>query len=186
MDYRQLNNKTKKDAYAPPRIEGILYSLSGNSYFTVLNAKYGYHQIEIEESNKERTAFTVGPLGFFEYNRMSFGLSNSPATYQGLIEDCLGELNLNICFIILDNIIIFSRTNEEHLDRPQQVFDKLRAAGLKLSPKKCNFFQERVRYVGHIISNQGIETDPEKTNKVLNWPIPTTPEEVRKFLGFVD
>lgn len=185
VDYRQLNNKTKKDAYALPRIEEILDSLSGNSYFTVLDAKSGYHQIEIEESHKERTAFTVGPLGFFEYNRMPFGLSNSPATYQRLMEDCLGELNLNICFIFLDDIIIFSRTYEEHLDRLQQVFDKLRTAGLKLSPKKCNFFQERVRYVGHIVSNQGIETDPEKTNKVLNWPIPTTPEEVRKFLGFV-
>ena len=185
VDYRQLNNKTKKDAYALPRIEEILDSLSGNAYFSVLDAKSGYHQIEIEVSHKERTAFTVGPLGFYEYNRMPFGLSNSPATYQRLMEDCLGELNLNICFIFLDDIIIFSRTFSDHLDRLQQVFDKLRATGLKLSPKKCNFFQERVKYVGHIVSKKGIETDPDKTDKVLHWPIPKTPEEVRKFLGFV-
>lgn len=88
--YRQLNNKTKNDAYALPRIEEILDSLSGNSYFTVLDTKSGYHQIEIEESHKERTTFNVGLLGFFEYDRMPFGLSNSPATYQRLMEDCLG------------------------------------------------------------------------------------------------
>jgi hypothetical protein len=104
VDYRQLNSKTKKDAYALPRIEEILDNLSGNSYFTVLDAKSGYHQIEIAEDHKERTAFTVGPLGFYEYNRMPFGLSNSPATYQRLMEDCLGELHLNICFIFLDDI----------------------------------------------------------------------------------
>ena len=159
-------------------------SLSVNRYFTVLDAKSGYHQIEIDEEHKERTAFTVGPLGFFEYNRMPFGLSNSPATYQRLMEDCLGELHLNICFIFLDDIIVFSRTFEEHLHRLQQVFDRLRATGLKLSPKKCTFFQRKVKYVGHIVSDQGIETDPDKTCKVLNWPTPTTPEEVRKFLGF--
>ena len=153
VDYRYLNSKTKKDAYALPRIEEILDNLSGNSYFTVLDAKSGYHQIEIAEDHKERTAFTVGPLGFYEYNRMPFGLSNSPATYQRLMEDCLGELHLNICFIFLDDIIIFSRTFDEHLERLQQVFDKLRTAGLKLSPKKCSFFQERVRYLGHIVSS---------------------------------
>lgn len=89
---------------------------------------------------------------------MPFGLSNGPATYQRLVEDCLGELNLNICFIFLDDIIIFSRTFTEHLDRLKQVFNKLREAGLKLSPKKCNFLQERVKYVGHIASKHGIET----------------------------
>lgn len=100
------------------------------------------------------------------------------------MEDCLGELNLNICFIFLDDII-FLRAFAEHFDRLQQVFNKLREAGLKLSSKKCNFFQERVKYVGHIVSKQGIETDPDKTNKVLNWPTPSTPEKVRRFLGFV-
>ncbi|XP_065928537.1 uncharacterized protein [Magallana gigas] len=120
VDYRQLNNKTKKDAYALPRIEEILDSLSDYSYFTVLDTKSGYHQIEIEESHKERTAFTVGSLGFFEYNRMPFGLSNSLVTYQRLMEDRLGELNLYICIIFLNDIIIFSRTYQEHLDILQQ------------------------------------------------------------------
>ena len=184
VDYRQLNNRTKKDAYALPIVEQILENLSGNSYFTVLDAKSGYHQVNIKEEHKERTAFTVGPMGFYEYNRMPFGLSNSPATYQRLMEECLGDLHLSICFIFLDDLIIFSRTYEEHMERLQLVFDRLRATGLKLSPKKCNFLMERVKYVGHIVSKQGIETDPEKTERIQNWPTPKTPEEVRQFLGF--
>ena len=182
--YRQLNNRTKKDAYALPIVEEILENLSDNSYFTVLDAKSGYHQVNIKEEHKERTAFTVGPMGFYEYNRMPFGLSNSPATYQRLMEECLGDLHLNICFIFFDDLIIFSRTYEEHMERLQLVFDRLRATGLKLSPKKCNFLMERVKYVGHIVSKRGIETDPDKTERIQNWPTPKTPEEVRQFLGF--
>jgi hypothetical protein len=186
MDYRQLNSKTKKDAHALPRIEEILDNPSGNSYFTVLDTKSGYHQIEITEYHKERTAFTVGPLDFYDYNPMPFVLSNSQATYQRLMEDCLGELHLNVCFIFLDDIIIFSRTFDEHLERLQQIFDKLRTSGLTLSPKKCSFFEKRVIYVGHIVSSEGIATDPDETNKVLQWPTPTSSEDVRKYLGFLD
>jgi hypothetical protein len=105
VDYRQLNNRTIKDNYALPRIDCILDSFSGNRCFTVLDMKSGYHQIEIEEKHKERTAFTVGPLGFYKFNKMSFGPANAPATYQQLQERCLGDLHLN-----LDDPIIFSKT----------------------------------------------------------------------------
>jgi transposase InsO family protein len=185
IDFRALNDRTIKDSYALPRIEEILDSLSGNEYFSVLDMKSGYHQVELEEEHKERTAFTVGPLGFYEFNRLPFGLSNSPATYQRLMEECLGDLNLTICFIYLDDVIIFSRSYEEHLDRLQQVFDRLRATGFKLSPKKCSFFKRKVKYVGHIVSGEGVEPDPEKIERVRSWPTPTTPEDVRRFLGFV-
>ena len=110
IDFRQLNNRTIKDNYALPRIDEILESLSGNRYFSVLDMKSGYHQIEIEECHKERTAFTVGPLGFYEYNRMPFGLTNAPATYQRVMEACLGDLHLNICHIYLDDLIVYGRT----------------------------------------------------------------------------
>ncbi|XP_056017057.1 uncharacterized protein LOC130053684 [Ostrea edulis] len=174
IDYRQLNQRTVKDAYALPRIDDILDSLHGNRYFTVLDMKSGYHQIEIEENHKERTAFTVGPLGFFEYERMPFGLANAPATYQRLMEDIFADLNLSICIIYLDDIIVFSRTFEDHLERLERVLQRIQNSGLKLSPSKCQFFQTK-----------GIEPDPEKVDKVKSWPTPRTPEEVRKFLGFI-
>jgi len=184
VDYRQLNNRTLKDSYALPRVEELLDCLGGMKYFSVLDMKSGYHQVELFEQHKQRTAFTVGPLGFYEYNRMPFGLCNAPATYQRLMEECLKGLHLKICLIYLDDLIIFSKTYEEHLERLELVFQRLRECGLKLSPKKCKFFKHRVKYVGYIVSEQGIEADPEKISKIRDWPTPTSPEEIRKFLGF--
>jgi hypothetical protein len=135
IDYRQLNTNTIKDSYALPRSEEILEALGGNHYYTVLDMKSGYHQVEVEESHKQRTTFTVGPLGFYEFNRLPFGLVNSPATYQRLMEEILGDLHLDICFIYLDDMIIFSKTYEEHFDRIQSVLQLLRESDLKLSPK---------------------------------------------------
>ena len=178
IDYRQLNQRTVKDSYALPRIDEILEALIGNKYFTVLDMKAGYHQIEVAEEHKERMAFTVGPLGFYEYNRMPFGLVNAPATYQRMMEDLFYGLHLDICFIYLDDLIIFSKTFEEHIERLDKVFARIRQEGLKLSPSKCEFMKSRVKYVGHIFSEAGIEPDPSKIEKVKNWPRPSTPEEV--------
>ena len=183
-DFRQLNARTMKDSYALPRVEEILDCLSGSQYFSVLDMKSGYYQAELEESHKERTAFTVGPSGFYEYNRLPFGLTNSPATYQLLMEDILGDYHLRICLIYLDDIIIFSRTYEEHVDRLRKVFERIHDAGLKLAPKQCKLFKEKVVYVGHTVSCKGIEPDPAKTETIRNWPTPKTPEDVLRFLGF--
>ena len=154
--------KTKKDAYALPRFEEILDSLSGNKYFSILDMKSGYHQIELYEPHKEWTAFTVGPLWFFEFNRLLAGLVNAPATYQRLMEDCFQGLHLNICYIYLDDLVVFSKTFEEHLDRLEKIFQRLREVNLKLAPKKCELFKSKVKYVENIISENGIEQDPEK------------------------
>jgi transposase InsO family protein len=183
-DFRQLNNATVKDAYALPRIDEILDCLSGSEYFSILDMKSGYYSVEIQEDHKERTAFTVGPLGFYEYNRLPFGLSNSPATYQRAMEGILGDLHLKTCLIYLDDIIIFSKTYEEHVTRLRQVLQRISDAGLKMAPKKCWFFQERVTYVGHCVSKDGLAPDPSKTEVIRDWPTPKTPEEVRRFLGF--
>ena len=184
VDYRQLNKRTIKDSYALLRIDEILNGLSGSPYFSVLDMKSGYHQVEVEEEHKQRTAFTVGSLGFYEYNRLPFGLTNSPATYQRLMEECLGDLNHNICHIYLDDVVVFSETYEQHLERLEQVFLKIKEAGLKLSPKKCKFFQSEVKYVGHIVSAEGIRADPEKISKIVNWSEPSNVDELRTFLGF--
>ena len=184
VDYRRLNARTIKDSYCLPRIEEILDSLAGAKYFSVLDLKSGYHQVEIAEQHKERTAFSVAPLGFYEYNRMAMGLANAPATYQRLMESVLGDLHLTVCLVFLDDIIVFGDSFDEHMDRLEQVLIRLGQNGLKLNPKKCSLFQERVKYVGHIVSAKGIETDPEKIEKVKNWPQPQNAEEVRRFLGF--
>jgi hypothetical protein len=105
-----------------PRIVEILDSLSGKKFFTVLDMKSGYHQIIIEENHKERTALMVWPLGFYEFTNISFDLANAPAMYQRLQEQCLGDLHVKICVIYLDDLIISSRTYEEHLNRQKQVF----------------------------------------------------------------
>jgi hypothetical protein len=125
VDYRQLNKQSKKDSYALPRIEELLDCCAGSKFLSVLDMKSGYHQVEILEQHKERTAFSVGPLGFFEFNRMAFGLTNAPATYQRLIENCLADYNLKICCIFIDDIIVFGKTYEEHLRNLQLIFQNL-------------------------------------------------------------
>lgn len=115
IDYRKLNSRTHKDAYALPRIDDTLHLLAGAQYFTKLDLKSGYWQVEMEESDKEKTAFQVGSLGFYESKRMPFGLCNAPATFQRLMERCMGDMNLRDCLIYLDDIIVFSESFDQHL-----------------------------------------------------------------------
>ena len=181
IDLRNLNNRTVKDTYSLPRIESILDSLGGAQIFSTLDLKAGYWQVEMAEECKAYTAFTCGPLGFYECDTMPFGATNAPATFH----DCLGELNMNWCIVYLDDIIIFSDTKEEHLKRLEAVFQKLCAAGLKLKPSKCFFFREEIEYLGHVVSGKGISTNPKKIEAVSKWPTPKTVYDVRSFLGFV-
>ena len=141
--------------------------------------------MELDESIP-LTAFTVGPLGFYECVCMPFGLTNAPASFQHLMESCLGEIHLNWCIIYLDDVIIFSKTPEKHVERLQAVLQKLRAAGLKLKPSKCEFFKDRISYLGHIVSKDEEATDPKKIQVILDWPVPKTVYDVRSFLGFTD
>ena len=117
---------------------------------------------------------------------MPFGLTNAPATFQHLMENCLGELHLSWCIIYLDDIIVFSNNPEDHLHRLRGVFDKLENAGLKLKLKKCEFFKTKITYLGHIVSAKGIETDPKKVKAVRNRTVPKTVTDVRSFLGFTN
>ena len=120
------------------------------------------------EASKPLTAFTVGPLGFCEHVRMPLGLTNAPATFQCLMETCLAEIHLKWCVIYLDDIIVFSKTPEECIERLRGVFEKLSAAGLRLKPSKCEFFKSGVTYLGHIVSKNSIETDPKKIEAIKN------------------
>ena len=186
IDLRKLNAQMVKDAQTLPRIEDSLDSLSGAVIFTSLDLKSGYWQVELDEDSIPLTAFTVGPLSFYECLRMPFGLTNALAKYQHLMENCLGDLHLNWCIIYLDDIIVYSKTPEEHIERLIGMFEKLSKAGLKLKPSKCEFFKERISYLGHIVSRHGIETDPKKISSVKHWPRPETVTQVRKFVGFTN
>ena len=156
IDLCKLNNRTVKDGYSLPHIEDTLDCLHGAVWFSTLDLKSGYWQMELEEDAKPLTAFTMDPLGFWECEHMPFGLTNAPATFQRLMESCLGELHLNWCIIYLDDIIVFSRTPEEHLHRLKTVISKLRAAGLKLKPTKCDLFKQQINYLGHMASKEGV------------------------------
>ena len=186
IDLRKLNARTVKDSYSLPRIEETLDCLRGSKLFTSLDLKSGYWQVEMAEESKPLTAFTVGPLGFFECHRMPFGATNAPATFQRLMETCLGDLQLNWCIIYLDDVVVFSATPKDHLNRLRAVFERLRQAGLKLKPSKCEFFKDSITYLGHVVSAEGVSTDPKKVEIVKQWPTPATVTHVRSFLGFVN
>ena len=170
IDLHKLNNRTIKDAYSLPRIEESLDCLNGAKIFTSLDLKAGYWQVLMSEDSIPYTAFMVGPLGFYECVRMPFRLTNAPATFQRLMESCLGDLHLQYCIIYLDDIIVFSKTPEEHIERLRSVFQKLDQAGLNLKPSKCEFFKKRVEYLGYIVSENGIETNPKKIKAIVDWP----------------
>lgn len=183
VDYRKLNSCSTRDAFPLPRIEDALEALGQAKYFSTLDLTSGYWQVEVAEHDKHKTAFST-PMGLYEANRMPFGLQNAPSTFQRLMTFCFGDLNFESLLIYLDDIIIFSRTFEEHLERLKLVFDRLRKHGLKLKPQKCNLLRKQVQYLGHVVSSEGIQTDPEKTSKVREWKRPSNVKEVLRFLGF--
>ena len=184
LDFRRINSKTIKDAYFLPRIEETIDNLQGATWFSSLDLQAGYWQVPMAEQDKEKTAFVVGGnLGFWECNRMPFGLSNAPATFQRVIEKTLKDLPN--CFAYLDDIIIFSSgTVEDHLAKLEKVVERLSEWGWKLKPKKCHLLKKRIKYLGHIVSENGVEADPEKIEAVREWPEPSTVQELRQALGF--
>ena len=185
VDYRRLNSKTIKDAYPIPRVADDLDSLAGSKWFTSLDLNMAYHQIPMCESDKEKTAFATPRGGLYQYRVMPFGLCNAPATFQRVIETALRGLQWYITVLYLDDIIVFGRSFEDHLCNLALVFDRLQNANLKLKAKKCRFFCKEVNFLGHVVSESGIRTDPEKTNVVKNWKRPENVSELRSFLGLV-
>ena len=148
-DFHCLNAHTKKDSYPLPQIKEVLESLVHTGHFSCLDLKSRFWQIKMDELSKQYTAFTVGNLGFIECNCMPFGLCNTPATFQRLMQNWLGELNLTYCLIYLDNIVIFSKTAEEHLHLLCIVFNQFREHNLKLKPSKYSFFRKEITYLAH-------------------------------------
>ncbi|XP_075719715.1 uncharacterized protein LOC142760414 [Rhinoderma darwinii] len=184
IDYRRLNACTHRDAYPLPRVEESLTALRQAQYFTTLDLASGYWQVPVREEDKEKTAF-ITPMGLFECNRMPFGLNNAPSTFQRLMEHCLGDMNFESIMIYLDDIVVYSSTFPEHLGHLEAVLSRLTRFGLKLKPTKCRIARQKINYLGHVVSPEGVAPDPSKIQAVMDWPPPSTSTEVRAFLGMV-
>ena len=136
-------------------------SLSGAQWFSTIDLASGYWQVEVAEEDTEKTAFSA-PFGLFQFCTMPFGLCNAPSTFQHLMERVLAGLHWSTCLVYIDDIILFSRTVQEHFQNLTEVFQRLKQAGLKLKPKKCHLFRNKVKYLGYVVSNKGVEADTEK------------------------
>ena len=186
-DYRRLNNLTEKMSYPMPRLEDV-WDLIGEvkpQYFSVLDLASGFWQIRLDPETKHKAAF-VCQNGQYTWNRMPFGLKNSPITFQQTMNDVLRDLITKCCIVYVDDIIVFSKDFDSHMAHLQQVFDRLEKANLTLKLSKCQFAVKEVKYLGHVLSPQGILPDPDKLSIVQNWQPPKNPKQVRQFLGLTN
>ena len=182
IDYRCLNDVTVKDAYPLPRIDEFLDQLAGSKWFSCLDLSAGYWQVEVEPEDRQKAAF-ITRHDLFEFNVMPFGLCNAPATFERLMELVLSGLHWHICVIYLDDIIIFGKTFSEMIKNLDMVLERFAQAGLKLKSQKCQLFKKEVDFLGHVINEQGVHTNPQKIECVKNWPLPENIIELRSFLG---
>ena len=183
IDYRATANKALiPNSYPLPNIDEILSSMQGCRVFSCLDLKSGYYQISMAEDDKGKTAF-VCHKGLFEFNVMPFGLSSAPPIFQELMDKVLGPIKNQFAIAYLDDILIYSKTEEEHVQHIQQIFQRLEDAGLKLKPSKCDFFKKEVRYLGHVLSADGIKPDPDKVSVIKQLRVPNTVREIRSVVG---
>ncbi|CAC5426210.1 Transposon Ty3-I Gag-Pol polyprotein [Mytilus coruscus] len=183
VDYRILNDVTKKkDFYPIPRVDECLDWLAGGKFFGSMDLNSGFWQIGMAPEDKEKSAFLTS-LGLYQFTIMPFGLANSPSTFERLMENVLRGLQWKELSLYMDDIISVSSTFEEGLGRLERIFIRLQNAHLKLKPAKCIFFHKQVRFLGHIVSEEGISTDLEKTKAIDDWPVPKSAKQVRSFLG---
>lgn len=186
IDYRELNKITKRDYFPLPNLQDTLDQLGKAVRFTTLDLTKGYWQVEMDPRDKEKTAFSV-PWGHFECNRMPFGLINSPSTWQRLMYTVLAGLTVTHCFVYLDDIICFSSDDlDEHIGKLKLIFERLRDANLTLNPDKCKFMMTETKYLGHIVSKDGVKPDPEKISAIVEYPVPRDVTQIRSFLGLLN
>ena len=184
-DFRKLNSLTVKDSHPLPHICETLESLTGAAHFSMFDMNSGFWQVPMDEESKQYTAFTLGSMGLYECESMPFGLCNTPPTFQILMQNCLGELNLTYCLIYLDDVIVCSDTPNEHLWRMRVVFDHLREHGLKLKLSKCEVFKSEINYLAHHVSWKGVLPSKKNLESIAQCPPLDTYTKVKSFVGLV-
>jgi len=182
VDYRPLNEVTIKNKYPLPRIDLLFDQLVGAKVFSKIDLRLGYHQIKIRPEDVPKMAFTTR-YGLYEYLVMSFGLTNAPAHFMYLMNSVfMPELD-KLVVVFIDDILIYSKTKNEHAEHLRIVLTRLREHQLYAKFSKCEFWLDKVHFLGHVLSAEGVAVDPGKVEEVLNWKPPTTVHEVRSFLG---
>lgn len=182
VDYRAINQVTKRNSHPLPRIDECLEQLGGAKYFSSIDLKSGYHQVRIRDEDIPKTAFNTR-YGSYEFLVLPFGLTNAPPTFQRLMNSVLGDCLDRFALVYLDDILIFSKTKEDHVKHVHHVLDRLRDAQLVANLKKCEFFKTELEFVGYLVSGAGILPSPGKVKAIREWPIPTNVQEVRQFVG---
>ena len=185
IDFFRFNARNKKDSYPLLQIQEAIESLVGAGCFSCLDLKVIFWQIAMDEASKQYTAFTMGNIGFFKCKHMLLGLCNAPATFQNLMQNCLGELNLTYWLIYLDNVRVFSKMEEEHLKHLCIVFDHFWEYNLRLKPVKDEFFWDEINYLAHHVSKEGVQPSKENLKVVVEFALPKTYTKIWAFLGMV-
>ena len=183
VDYRGLNAITVKNRYPLPLVDEMLDRLNGSSVFSKIDLRNAYHRIRIKEGDEWKTAFRTH-YGHYEYLVMPFGLTNAPATFQFYISKTLRGLIDDFCIVYLDDILVFSKSEEEHYEHLRLVIERLYNTDLYANPKKCEFLKPSVEYLGFIVDKEGIHMDPERVKTISEWPRPKTYRDIQVFLGF--
>src|ERR1044072_69397 len=182
VDYRQLNKVTIKNKYPLPRIDDLMDQLSGAAIFSKIDLKSGYHQIRVREADIPKTAFRTR-YGHYEYLVMPFEVTNAPAVFMDYMNRVFHEFLDRFVVVFIDDILIYSKSHEEHEVHLRQVLQALQAKSLYANPSKCEFWMEEVKFLGHVISKGGIAVDPVKVDTVLAWERPKIVTKIRSFVG---
>lgn len=182
IDFSKLNSQTITDRYPILDINLTLQNLGNAKFFSTIDLESGYHQINIRDTDRQKTAFSINGAKY-EFVRMPFGLKNAPSIFQRCVDDILRPYIGKFAYVYIDDVLIFSNSEEEHIEHITTIINALHQANMKISAEKSHFYSTSIEFLGHIIKNGRITVDPEKTAAMQNYPIPKTLKELRSFLG---